>query len=183
MEEIPMTFEILPRVVKNIPNIEVSIGKSVVEGYGRNPPRHNIPRKFNLFAHLWTNKVSGGAKMTLPQMRDYIKKASWYKRGMGSISSMNKTALQALIDKHEPKNEIVNTVSISTPPKISASEAVGHENFNVSTPNIAITELETQAEVAIAERYNANNTKPPPNITLPDTNPLKTEAEEEGNVK
>ena len=182
MEQIPMTFEILPRVVKNIPNIEVSIGKSVVEGYGRNPPRHNIPRKFNLFAHLWSNKVSGGAKMTLPQMREHIKKASWYKRGMGSISSMNKTALQALIDTHEGKTEIVNTSVSTAPPKISASEAVGHENFNVSTPNIGLSELETQAEVAIAERYNANNTKPPPNITLPDTNPLKTEAEEQGDV-
>ena len=181
MEQIPMTFEILPRVVKNIPNIEVSIGKSVVEGYGRNPPRHNIPRKFNLFAHLWSNKVSGGAKMTLPQMRDYIKKASWYKRNMG-ISTLNKPALQALIDKNEPKNEIVNTTVSSAKPKISASEAVGHENFNVSTPNIEISELETQAEVAIAQRYNANNTKPPPNIILPDTNPLKTEAEEENNV-
>lgn len=181
MEQIPMTFEILPRVVKNIPNIEVSIGKSVVEGYGRNPPRHNIPRKFNLFAHLYPKKVSGGAKMTLPQMRDYIKKASWYKRNMG-ISTLNKPALQALIDKNEPKNEIVDTSVSSAPPKISASEAVGHEKFNVSTPNIELTQLETKAEVAIAERYNANNTKPPPNITLPDTNPLKTEAEEEGNV-
>jgi hypothetical protein len=170
-----MTFEILPRVVPDIPNIEVSIGKAIVEGYGRNPDRLGKQRKFNLFAHLWANRVSGGAKMSLPEMREYIKKASWYKRGMGAISSMNKTTLQALIDQHEPKNTIVNTSSAK--PVISASEAVGHENFNASTPQIEISELETQAEVAIAEHYNNDNTRPP-NVILPDTNPLKTEAEE-----
>ena len=174
-EQIPMTFEILPRVVPDIPNIEVSIGKAIVEGYGRNPDRLGKQRKFNLFAHLWANRVSGGAKMSLPEMREHIKKASWYKRGMGAISSMNKTALQALIDQHEPKNTIVNTSSAK--PVISASEAVGHENFNTSTPQIEISELETQAEVAIAEHYNDDNTRPP-NVILPDTNPLKTEAEE-----
>jgi len=195
MEQIPITFEILPRVVPNIPNIEVSIGKSVVEGYGRRPNRVHTPTQFNLFGFLWENDmpVSGGAKsdadlakMTNAQKREYIKSASWYKRGIGAISAMSSDKLDALIKQHE--KEATPTAPVSAPvptekkkrvykKKISASEATGHENYNTSTSNIDVSTLETKAEKAIAQVYNNDTTKPPANIVLPDTNPLKTEAE------
>jgi hypothetical protein len=170
--QIPVSYEFLPRVVPNIPNIQVSVGEKA-EGYGRGgASRRSAGYTYNMFAHLWGGRnLSGGAKnlddMTMKELKEYVKNTLKI-RGIVS-KAKNKGELLAEIRKRQSpitsddkkaKREVVLSDTITTTPTlsptqsefkaiISSSEKVGHEDYSAPPSKFGVKVAEDTAELGL----------------------------------
>ena len=140
--QIPISFTFNPRVVPDIPNIEVTEGASAVEGFGKyGHIKATPPNKYNMFGFMWengidTNTLSGSG------------------RPKGSANKPKTTPPSI------PSSQIV------------ATEAPGHEQFNTVVKPLDLDKVESVAEKKVANAFNTNNTKPPEGLVLTDTHPM-----------
>jgi len=140
--QIPISFTFNPRVVPDIPNIEITEGSSAVEGFGKyGHIKTKMPNKYNMFAFMWENGLDTSA-------------ISGSGRPKGS--------------KNKPK---ATPPTIPTG-DIGASEAPGHEQYNTIVKTVDLEILETVGEKKVANAFNNNNTKPPEGLLLPDPHPM-----------